>query len=187
MPERKEKNYWPVMIIGFIFIGIALGYWTVKSASMMPVQKSNDYMLSSHQTDATINEIQQKQHAFNEAYMIKLVGKERKVFNTNIHSKVPPKPAVILQKDANSFTFEIRRKDGRLVEDANVSFLLTRPHTTQDDIKVAQVPFDNGTYVIKDINVTKPGRYELMLKVEIDNDHIGHYKEPAYLEPSKEQ
>ena len=183
MPEKKEKNYWPVMIIGFIFIGIALGYWTVKSASMMPVSKSNDYMLSSHQTDAMINEIQKKQQAFDKTYTITLVGKMRKVFNTNIHSKVPPRPSVILQKGTNSFAFEVRRKDGSVVQDANVSFLLTRPHTTQDDVLVKEVPFTGTVYKVKEINITKPGRYEIMLKAVIDQEHVGHYKEPAYFEP----
>ena len=39
MAKNKGKTYWPHMILGFLAIGITLGYWTVKSATSMPVQE----------------------------------------------------------------------------------------------------------------------------------------------------
>ena len=42
MVNKKEKTYWPHVIVGFIMMGVTLGYWTIKSASFMPVQESNN-------------------------------------------------------------------------------------------------------------------------------------------------
>ena len=55
--KNKEKTYWPHMILGFLALGITLSYWTVKSASSVPVQESNNYMLKYQTADYTINEI----------------------------------------------------------------------------------------------------------------------------------
>ena len=57
MANKNEKTYWPHMILGFLGIGIMLGYWTVKSAINMPVSESNEYQLKYQQADMNINQI----------------------------------------------------------------------------------------------------------------------------------
>ncbi len=183
MSKNKEKTYWPHMIVGFIFIGITLGYWTVKHAAALPVQKSNDFMMEYQDADINYNAIVQKRAAFDKRYRITLVDKQREVINTDIHSKVTHPPSVLLHKGVNNFRFRITDTQGNALSGAEVSFLLTRPHTRQDDQRFDKVPYENGYYVIKDVKIEKPGRYELQLRAKVDDAHIGYYKEPAYLKP----
>lgn len=62
--SEKKKTYWPHMIVGFLFLGITLGYWTVKTASKMPVQESNEYLMKYQQADININDILEKKSTF---------------------------------------------------------------------------------------------------------------------------
>ena len=182
MAKNKEKTYWPHMIMGFFILGITLGYWTVKSASSMPVQKSNEFMMSYHDADLSINEILVKKSAFDKQYTIKLHDKEMVLIEDNVHSNKAQPEQVKLNKGMNSFAYTVETHNGSLVTDANVSFLLTRPHSTAEDLMIDSVPFVNGTYKLNEIEITKPGRYTLQLRAVI-GEAIGYSEIPAYLNP----
>lgn len=181
--NNKAKTYWPHMILGFLIIGITLGYWTVKSASSMPVQESNDYMLKYQIADININDIMEKKIVFDRQYKITLHGKEMVLMKDNVYSNRGNENSVKLSKGMNEFVYTIEKTNGSIATDANVTFLLTRPHTNKDDMLVSVVPYDNGEYKINDINISKPGRYTLSLRVIMGDDAIGYSEIPAYLEP----
>ena len=181
MKENKETTYWPHMIVGFIMIGVLLGYWTVKHAASMPVQKSNDYLMEYQQADININDILRKKEAFDKAYTVKLTGVETMVMTDNVNSNRPQPNAVKLHKGKNSFSYLIRSRDGTPLRDANVTFELTRPHTRADDRMIADISGKDGVYTVKDVVITKPGRYTLQLRVEADKERVGYSKIPAYL------
>jgi len=180
--ETKEKSYWPHLILGFLIIGISLGYWTVKSATSIPVQESNEYMLKYQIADMNINDIIEQKARFDKNYNIKLL--DAKMGKIDIeHSKVARSQKVVeLDNGANTFKYQVTTKDGKLVNDANVSFLLTRPHTTKDDNFIKVVKPTGDLYIIKDINITKPGRYTLQFRAII-GDKTGYSQISAYLNP----
>jgi len=180
--KNKEKTYWPHMILGFLLVGITLSYWTVKSASSMPVQESNEYMLKYQQADYNINEIIERKKLFDKNYRIKLSDAKTMVMKDNINSKVKQPDPIALDRGLNQFSYIVVSRDGSVVSDANVTFLLTRPHTIEDDNYVDNIPFSEGKYPVKDINISKPGRYTLQLRVKIGNA-IGYSQLPAYLKP----
>jgi hypothetical protein len=180
--NNKEKSYWPHMILGFLMLGITLSYWTVKSASSIPVQESNEYMLKYQVADYNINEIIEKKQVFDRNYDIKLSNVKTMVMKDNINSKVKQPDPVALDQGMNSFTYLVVAKDGTVVSDANVSFLLTRPHTVKDDNYVETIPFSDGKYLVKDINISEPGRYTLQLRAKI-GEAVGYSQLPAYLKP----
>ena len=182
MANNKEKTYWPHMIVGFLIIGITLGYWTVKSAASMPVQESNEYMLKYQIADMNINEIMQKKIVFDKEYKIQLRDVKTMVMKNNINSNRSQVNPIELKKGLNEFHYEVLKSDGSIVSDANVTFLLTRPHTRVDDKLVESVPFIDGIYQIKGVEIVKPGRYTLQLRVQI-KDAIGYSEVPAYLKP----
>ena len=64
MQESSKKTYWPHMILGFLILAIILGYWTIKVATSIPVQETNDYMMKYQESDININEILTKKMAF---------------------------------------------------------------------------------------------------------------------------
>ena len=182
MAENNKKTYWPHMILGFLFIGISLGYWTVKSASSLPVQESNQYMLKYQMADMHINQIEQLKMAFDKAYTINIVNAETLVMTYNVNSNMPQPNAVKLSKVANVFTYEVVTKNGTNVSDANVTFLLTQPHSRSEDKLFVNVPYVDGMYQISDVNITKAGRYTLQLRAEVGNT-MGYSEIAAYLKP----
>ena len=178
--SNKVKTYWPHMILGFLVIGVTLGYWTVKSASSMPVQESNDFMMKYQIADIHINDIMKKKIAFDSQYKIMLVGKETVIIKDNVNSNRPHENSVKLVKGLNEFVYTIEKTNGSVVADANVTFLLTRPHTNKDDILIEAVPYESSEYKVKDVNISEPGRYTLQLRAII-GDKTGYSEIPAYL------
>ena len=182
MAENNKKTYWPHMILGFLFIGISIGNWTVKSASSIPVQESNQYMLKYQMADMHINEIMKRKIAFDKLYEIQIINVETVVMTDNVNSNRPQPNAVKLSQGSNDFTYKVVAKDGTSVSDANVTFLLTQPHSRGQDQLFASLPYEDETYQVKDVNITKAGRYTLQLRAVV-GDTIGYSETAAYLKP----
>ena len=179
--NNKQKTYWPHMIVGFLFLGLSLGYWTIKSASSMPVERENRYMMSYQDADMNYNEIMQKEQTFNSDYEVAIQSVQTIKAEPNKNSKVVRPDPIKLVKGANSFSYKIMTKEGKVVKDAKISFLLTRPHTDKDDQKINTFSFENGVYNVGPINIEKIGRYTLVLRVEI-GDAVNFDERPAFLE-----
>mgnify|MGYP000376223689 FL=1 len=182
MAKNSEKTYWPHMILGFLVVGITLSYWTVKSASSMPVQESNQFMLKYQMADMNINQIMERKKAFDKEYDIHMVDAETMVMTDNVNSNRPQFNPVKLSQGINTFTYEVVAKDGTKVSDANVTFLLTQPHSRKEDKLFTNVPYKDGKYQIRDVEITKAGRYTLQLRAEV-GDKIGYSEVSAYLKP----
>jgi hypothetical protein len=182
MANSDKKTYWPHMILGFLAIGITLAYWTVKSASSLPVQESNKYMLKYQMADMHINEILERKIAFDKLYTIDLVNKDMIPMLDNIHSNIAQPDVHKLALGKNDFSFSVSTKEGEAVADANVTFLLTQPHSRKQDQVIENVPFENGVYVIKGVEIQKAGRYTLQFRAII-GDAIGYSEISAYLKP----
>ncbi|CAA6811235.1 MAG: Unknown protein [uncultured Sulfurovum sp.] len=183
MNKTKQKTYWPHMIVGFLLLAFTLSYWTVKSASSLPVQESNSYMLKYQQADIHMNEILELKAAFDKEYTIGIEDVEEIVVTDNIHSRRLQHNPIKLTNGMNSFSYRVKTKDGSVVEDANVTFLLTRPHSRRDDVLQEDVKFVDGKYITEELDITKAGRYTLQLRVTIDDTKIGYSEIGAYLKP----
>ena len=182
MANNKEKTYWPHMILGFLALGITLSYWTVKSATSMPVQESNEYMMKYQQADMNINEILNKKALFEQSYTIEIMDAKIVMQEIENTKRAKAEHSVVLTQGKNSFTYRVTNKNNIFVNDANVTFLLTRPHTVKEDVLVENVPVNDGKFIIDNINITKPGRYTLQLRAKI-GEAIGYSEIPAYLKP----
>ena len=184
--ENKQIDdsgkYWPYMILGFLFIGITLGYWTVKHAIGLPVQESNEYMLKYQTADKNADKLVEEQLKFHKNYDVKLQGLKKSDFKPE-HLKRKPKQVMALEK-SNNIAYIVTDKSGKVVNDANVSLLLTRPHTRKDDKMYPDLKFKDGAYRLDNLTVSKPGRYILRVRVGIGKD-VGFEDTPAYLKPSK--
>jgi len=180
MASNSEKSYWPHMILGFLGIGIMLGYWTVSSAINMPVNESNRYQKKYQQADMGINQIIEAQEHFDKKYKVKLVGAKESSFKPNEFLKRSHGKIIDLQKH-NVLHYSIKTLSGEAVDDANVSFLLTRPHTVADDQKLSIVNTKADTYLVT-FDLEKAGRYTLRLRVQ-KGDAVGFVQHEAYLQP----
>lgn len=182
MASNDKKTYWPHMILGFLAIGITLGYWTVKSANSLPVQESNTYMLKYQTADMTINTITEKKAAFDQEYGIEISDVEMMVMTDNINSNRPQPNVVKLSQGLNDFHYKVVKKDGTVVADANVTFLLTQPHSRTQDKLFENILLNNDKYIIKGVEIQKAGRYTLQLRAAV-KDTIGYSEISAYLKP----
>ena len=183
MENKNTKTYWPHMILGFLMIGITLGYWTVKHAVQLPVQEVNAYMMKYQQADISINDILEKKAAFDSQYKITIQDVHMIPMHDNVNSKIVQPDVVELRKGTNHFSYVVSKKDGAVVNDANVSFLLTRPHTRKDDVMIETVAFANGSYTTPELDISKAGRYTLQFRAVMNKDTIGYLEIPAYLKP----
>jgi len=184
MAKNKETTYWPHMIIGFLIMGFTLSYWTVKSASSMPVQESNNYMLKYQTADIHINDILKAKQAFDKQYSIHLENAQKMVMIDNINSNRPQKNAVVLRKGKNDFLFSVKSKTGEVIKDAKVTFLLTQPHSRKEDQLISKIAYTDKGYSVNAVEITKAGRYSLQFRAEV-GDSIGYFDAPAYLKPQK--
>jgi len=180
--KNKEKTYWPHMILGFLVLGITLGYWTVKSASSLPVQESNEYMLKYQQADMNINEIVKRKMLFDEKYKIELVNAQSTMQEIENAKRAKEEKSIVLTQGNNSFSYRVVDTNGMFMKDANVTFLLTRPHTIKEDVLIENVPAGEDVFQVETLSITKPGRYILQLRAKI-GDAIGYSEMPAYLQP----
>ena len=180
--KNKEKTYWPHMILGFLFLGITLSYWTVKSASSIPVQESNEYMMKYQQADLNINEIIERKALFDKNYKIELLNVKTAVQEIENAKRAKEEKSVVLTQGENSFSYRVVNKDDIFIPDANVTFVLTRPHTVKDDIVIEDIPVVDGAFAVPNVAITKPGRYILQFRAKV-GDAIGYSEIPAYLNP----
>ncbi len=177
--DNDSGKYWPYLILGFVFIGLFLGFWTVRSAISMPVSESNAFQVKYQDADTNINKILESKQKFDNNYNIAPIGFKPSDFKPEIgvHKK---NQFVALQKSMK-FAYKITDKTGKPVNDANVSFLLTRPQTRDDD-QTFVLKANNGIYTTPQITLGSPGRYILRLKVKI-GDAVGYTEHAAYLKP----
>lgn len=182
MEKNNQKTYWPHMIVGFLLMAFTLSYWTVKSASSIPVQESNNYMMKYQQADININEIIKSKALFDKSYKIELLDKKMVVMELENAKRAKNEKVVDLSMGNNSFLYAVKDNKGMIVNDANVTFLLTRPHTVKEDILIENIPVVDGKFKIDNIEITKAGRYTLQLRAKI-GEMIGYSEIPAYLKP----
>ena len=183
MANKDDKGrFWPYMILGFLAIGIILGYWTVKHAIGMPVHESNEYMMKYQKADQAANEILEAQRRFDRRYTLRLEGMKLSDFKPE-HLKRKAGPIVALGP-VNTVSYRVTDKAGQAVNDANVSLLVTRPHTEKEDQYFKNVPGKNGLYTVENIKIKNPGRYILRIRVQ-KGDAIGFQDTEGYLKPDK--
>ena len=183
MANNSDKGkYWPYMILGFLVIGITLGYWTVKHAIGMPVHESNEYMMKYQTAEKDANEIIEAQERFDRKYNLKLEGMKLSDFKPE-HLKRKPGPIVALESK-NTIRYRISDKAGNPVDDINVSLLLTRPHTEKEDQYFKEVPGEKGLYTFQNVKIENPGRYILRVRAQ-KGDAVKFLDTAGYYEPKR--
>ena len=182
MTKKNQNRFWFLFVMGILGFGISMVIWTVKQASSIPVHESNNYMLKYQMADMNINEIMELDEKFKAKYKIEIIGTELIKLDSdlqNTNAKRAQSIPIKLNSGPNSFSYLITQ-DQKNVDNAKVTFLLTRPHSRNYDNLEKNVNYKNGHYVTKAIELSEKGRYTLQLKVEIDG-LIGYSEISAYL------
>jgi len=145
----------------------------------MPVSESNAFQAKYQDADNNINDILVKKYKFDTKYSIEPVGLKPSDFKprVGVHHK---SQFASLQKQMR-FRYRISDKSGQIIRDANISFLLTRPQTRDDDQSFT-LQMDGDIYTTPIVTLSSAGRYILRLKVTI-GDLVGYQDIEGYLKP----
>lgn len=158
----KTKNYWPHGIVFVLILMVLACTVVVMIAIKNPVQMDSFYMEKYQQVDENINEIMA----------------EQKVFDDNFALEYKTKKFVIGAQ--NSFELSIKnKKDGSLLENAEIQLMVTRPETNEFNQKILAKQAKNGTFLFEGIQINKPGRWQILTKINI-NGKSGFNKYEVY-------
>lgn len=157
---KNEHTYYPHVVVGMI-IGcvIACGF-TIKIALDNPVEMDTFYMEKYQKVDQNINEILELQEKFNAK------------FNLTYSTEK-------FEMGQNSITLTLSDKNGQAVETANVTLMLSRPDSNKDNKQLTPSKVENGHYTFGPFEINKPGRWQILSKIET-GEFKGYHKNEAY-------
>jgi hypothetical protein len=156
--KKKERNYWPHAIIGILVAMVIACGFTVKFALDNPVQMDSFYLDKYQHVENNINDILAKQEAFEKKYKIEFDTQKFSLHGAN--------------------TFIMRIKDlvnGDYVNAAKIKLVISRPDTNAFNQEYDVTDATNGAFAINGIKVDKPGRWQVLTKINI-GDKSSYYK-----------
>lgn len=169
--DQKDNSgkFWPYFILGFLAIGITLGYWTIKNTISMPVKESETFMTKYQNADKNYNKYQEAELNFDKSYTISFSGLAKSSFKPK-HLKRKPHQYYTLEANS-TLVLQVLTKDSKAVNDANVTLLFTSPVTNVYDKYFKNIKSQGeGKYILTNITPPKPGRYILRVNVKINEN-----------------
>ena len=158
---QVERNYWPHSIIAGILFIIGACVLTIVIAVKNPVEMDTFYMEKYQKVDENINEIIALQEKFNAKFDLRYSTESFVIGQNNI--------AITL----------IDKQTNKEVGDAKVVLLLSRPETNKDNKEMKPSKIENGNYVFESIETLKPGRWQILTKIE-SGEFKGYSKYEVY-------
>lgn len=157
---KIERNYWPHAIVAMILGCIVACGWTIKIALDNPVEMDTFYMEKYQKVDQTINEIIELQTKFDAAFNLSYSTEQFAI-------------------GKNSITLKLTDKSGKTIDDATITMMLSRPETNKDNKQMSPSKIENGLYTFGPFDIQKPGRWQILSKIEM-GDFKGYHKNEAY-------
>ena len=147
--SKEKVNYWPHSIVLAIFGVFGLCVWTVNIAVNNPVELDSFYFDSYQHVEQNYNDIINSQKAFDKKYSIEI-----------------PNDNFII--GSNSLVLGVKTIEGdNMINDANISLVITRPDTQKYDKKPNLLSKKDGKYTFENFDIEKLGRWQIMTKVSI--------------------
>lgn len=157
---KTERNYWPHTVVGMILGCVVACGWTIKIALDNPVEMDTYYMEKYQKVDQNINEIIELQAAFDKAFNL-TYSTEQFVMGQN------------------TMTLKLTDKSGKAINNATIMMMLSRPETNKDNKQMKPSNVENGLYTFGPFEIGKPGRWQILSKIEM-GEFKGYHKSEAY-------
>ncbi len=148
--SKSNGKIWPYAISGSILLIFGACVATIIVASKLPVEKSDTYMMDYQSADAKANELIQEQIAFNKKYKIEYITDG-------------------LSQEKSILKYRVTDLDENPVNSAELKVVITRPNNHKHDQELLNPTVENGIYTFSAIKLPKPGRWDVMAKVNIDD------------------
>jgi len=147
----SSGKIWPYAIaISIIFIFSAC-IATIVVSTKLPVEKSDTYMMGYHEADAKVNDLIEARISFNKKYKIEYI-------------------ADLLSQENSIIKYKVIDIDGDAVNNANIKIIITRPNNHKHNQEFINPIIDNGIYSFENITLPKEGRWDIMAKINIENE-----------------
>lgn len=152
MNKSVEKNYWPHAIVTVLIFMVFACAMVVKIAMDNPVQMDSFYFEKYQQVDENINEIKAKQKIFEENFIILYKTKK------------------FTMGKSNSFQMSVKDKNSQnIINDAEIKLVVSRPDSNDYNQEFIIKNATNGIFTFEDIKIEKPGRWQILTKIKIDD------------------
>jgi len=139
--------------------------YVLKVSFATPVEFANDYQMGYRDLEKNYDQIIQKQKLFDSKYKANVVSSDK------------------FSSKSNVIILKIEDLSQKSVENGIVTALVTRPDTSSFDVKLSQFKLENGQYVSTAFDLPKEGRWQVSLKIQI-NDAIRYVSFEGFVKPS---
>ena len=150
MNKSADKNYWPHAIVTVLIFMVIACTVVVKIAIDNPVQMDTFYLEKYQQVNENINEIKEKQKIFEENFKILYKTKKFTIGKSN------------------SFQMSIKDKNNQnMINNAEIKLVVSRPDSNDYNQEFIIKNATNGVFAFKGIKIEKPGRWQILTKINI--------------------
>ncbi len=144
---KISPKIWPYSI-GFSIIAV-FGFcvatvFVVESAN---IQESNTYMTKYQEAELNANHYIKNRIAFDKKYKITYVPK--------------------MLKEESTLAFKVSDLSGKIVKNAKLTLLVSRPETHVYDQKLQSEVLKDGNYIVQNVKFAKKGLWDIIVKVEV--------------------
>ena len=150
MDKKKNKNYWPQAILGIILTVVIGGAFSIKAALNHPVQESTYFMEHYQGVEDNAYKLEKQKDKFDKNFKIIYSIKKFKIGKNNLSLKI------------------INRVTNKLVNNADITMLLTRPDTNDLNKKLKPKKMQNGSYIFGDLDIQRLGRWKLLTTTKVE-------------------
>lgn len=153
-----KRNYWPLFFIGIFSFTMYMIFWTIYSASKVPVNKDESFLSTYADVDDNFNKIVNSNKIFSKYYDVEFVFNNKKTGLTYkdiflsqrvIDKQVEQnnyKHADMLILGKNDISVILKDKQGNIIKDAEVKLRVTRPTNHNDNIELDTFSFENSKF-----------------------------------------
>ena len=157
---KSEHTYYPHVIIGIIIGCVIACAYTIKIAVDNPVEMDTFYMEKYQEVDNSINTILELQEKFNAKFDLAYSTENFRMGQNNIILKLTD-------------------KSGKPVNDASMTMMLSRPDSNKENKQLSPSKVENGNYTFGPFEINKPGRWQVLSKIEL-GEFKGYHKTEVY-------
>jgi len=150
--SKSNGRIWPYSIGLAITIVFSFCVMTIVVTQTANIQESDSFMLNYQDADAKANDLIKAEIAFDKKYNVLFTSRDVSIANS-------------------TFKYSVHDKNGAALNNAKLTLAISRPETDDFNKKFDNPIVEDGTYTFSNVKFSKPGVWNLLLKVEIDKDY----------------
>ena len=149
---KSNGRIWPYAIGLSITLVFGFCVATIVVTQTANIQESDAYMLKYQDADAKANDLIEAKIAFDKQYNVSFISKE-------------------ITTEYSTFKYSVSDKNGNTLDNAKLTLAISRPETDEFNEKFETPIIKDKIYSFNDVKFSKPGVWNLLLKVEVGEDY----------------